>query len=197
MIEATRLKVLGMATTKEITTPKHGAKRCRVTFRTETNVPRSFPVNRTNTKGKKSCIVSSESQSILSNHRRNDEPKAKIKARLCFAAFFWARRSSFLDAEVARATGLVDDFVSIRYSAVRIKRTTTKRRSQQAKPSAMNKDGQRTKHKIPENAGPNKRPLVTSNMCKRKDLKRAFAATHESKSEAKRRRTIVSTFRTL
>ena len=89
-IKATRLKVLGMATTKEITTPKHGAKKYRVTLRTETNVPRSFPVNNTNTKGKKSCIVSSESQSILSNHRRNDEPKAKINARLCFASFFCA-----------------------------------------------------------------------------------------------------------
>ena len=164
-----------MATTKEITTPKHGAKRCRVTFRTKTNVPRSFPVNRTNTKGKKSCIVSSQRQSILSNHRRNDEPKAKIKERLCFAAFFLARRSSCLDAEVVRATWLVDVFVSVRYSTVEVRRTTTKRRSQQAKPSAMNKDGQRTKHKIPENAGPNKRPLVKSNI-----RKRHFAATPEA-----------------
>ena len=169
-----------MATTKEITTPRHGAKRCRVTFKTKTNVPRSFPVNRTNTKGKKSCIVSSQRQSILPNHRRNDEPKAKIKERLCFAAFFLARRSSCLDAEVVRATWLVDVFVSVRYSTVEVKRTTTKRRSQQAKPSAMNKDGQRTKHKIPENAGPNKRPLVTSNICKRKDLMRPFAATPET-----------------
>ena len=171
-IKATRLKVLGMATTKEITTPKHGAKKYRVTLRTETNVPRSFPVNNTNTKGKKSCIVSSESQSILSNHRRNDEPKAKIKARLCFAAFFWARRSSFLDAEVARATGRVDVFVSVRYSTMEVKRTTAKRRSQQAKPSAHNKVGQRTKHKIPANAGPNNKPLVMSNSCKRQDLTR-------------------------
>ena len=176
-----------MATTKEITTPKHGAKRCRLTFRTKTNVPRSFPVNRTNTKGKKSCIVSSQRQSILSNHRRNDEPKAKIKARLCLAAFCWARRSSFLDAEVARATWLVDVFVSVRYSTLEAKRTTTERRRQHPKPSAMHKDGHRNKHKIPENAGPNKRPLVTSNICKRKDLMRPFAATHESKSEAKRR----------
>ena len=87
-IEATRFKVLGMATTKDITTPKHGVKRCRVTFRTATNVPRSFPVNRTNTKGKNSCIVSSESQSILSNHRRNDEPNAKIKARFFVGRLF-------------------------------------------------------------------------------------------------------------
>ena len=93
-IKATRLKVLGMATTKENTTPKNGAKRCGVTFRMETNVPRSFPVNRTNTKGKNSCIVSSESQSILSNHRRNDEPNAKIKERRCFAIFFCALCSS-------------------------------------------------------------------------------------------------------
>jgi len=140
----------------------------------ETNVPRSFPVNKTNTKGKNSCIVSSESQSILSNHRRNDEPKAKIKARLCLAAFFWARRSSFLHAEVARATGQVDVFVSVRYSNLEAERTTTYRRSQQAKPSAMPKDGQRSTEAIPYNAGPNKRPQVKNNIL------RPFAAIPET-----------------
>ena len=102
--EAMIFKVVGMATTKDMTTPKHGAKRCRVTFRMETNVPRSFPVNKTNTKGKNSCIVSSESQSILSNHRRNDEPKAKIKARFFLAASFRVRRAVLLASELIFAT---------------------------------------------------------------------------------------------
>ena len=40
---------------------------------------------------------------------------------------------------------------------------------------------------IPDNAGPKRMPLVTSNICKRKDLRRPFATKHESRSEAKMR----------
>ena len=71
-MEATKFNALGIASTKDMTSCKIGAKMCSVTFRAKTNVPRSFPVTRTNTKGKNNCIISNQRQSNLSNHQRND-----------------------------------------------------------------------------------------------------------------------------
>ena len=95
-MEATKCNALGIASTKDMTSFKIGAKMCSVTFRAKTNVPKSFPVTRTNTKGKNNCIISNQRPSNLSNHQRNDDPQTKINERFRFAAFFWARRSSLL-----------------------------------------------------------------------------------------------------
>ena len=82
---------------------------------------------------------------------------------------------------------LVDILVSLRDSSLDAKRTTTERRKKQPKPSAVLKDGHRSKHMTLDNPGPKRMPLVTNNIRKRKDLKRPFATKHASRSEAKMR----------
>ena len=92
-MEATKFNAQRIASTKDMTSFKIGAKMCSVTFRAKTNVPRSFPVTRTHIKGTKNCTISIQSLSRLSKHLREQDPKTKIRERFRLAAIFWALRS--------------------------------------------------------------------------------------------------------
>jgi hypothetical protein len=191
-MEATKFNALGIASTKDMTSFKIGAKMCSVTFRVKANVPRSFPVTRTHIKGTNNCVTSNQRLSKLSNHQRKEDPKTKISERFRCAAFFSALRSSLLVSEVWPETRRVAVVVPgtcaslVEISSILVaKRKVTERRSQHEKASEMHKDGHKRRHESPENIGANHVKCVTINICKRPDFLRHFAIMHRSNSEAK------------